>query len=136
MAGGAVSLAERAAARVLGPRIPAGELPHPLPPGVTVRRCGWIPRIGGWLMGGDRRPAGGVTLGRTILLPPGSTPSAPLMAHELVHVAQWRADPLFPLRYALATLRHGYRGNPYEVEAYARQAEHAAANRTNPQRTP
>jgi hypothetical protein len=42
-----------------------------------------------------------------------------LLAHEMAHVRQWRADPLFPVRYALATLRHGYRDNPYEVEARA-----------------
>lgn len=131
-----MSAAGWVARRVLGPAVPAESLPHPLPDGITVRACGWIPRIGGWLMGGDRRPAGGVTLGRTILVPPGSTPSAPLLAHELVHVEQWRADPLFPLRYCLRTLRHGYRGNPYEVEAYARQAKAAAENRTQPPRTP
>ena len=42
-----------------------------------------------------------------------------LLEHELEHVRQWKADPLFPLRYTLATLRHGYYDNPYEVQARA-----------------
>lgn len=131
-------LLDRIADAFLGPRIPAGELPHPLPPGVQVRRNALVPRIGGWLMGGDRRPAGGVTLGRIILVPPGSRPTDDLIVHELVHVEQWGADPLFPLRYGAATLRHGYRNNPYEVEAYARQREHIARRHptTQPPRTP
>lgn len=119
--------------RVLGRRIPPAELPCPLPPGVEVRQNGWIPRLGGWFMGGDRRPAGGVTLGRTIVVPEGAEPSESLLVHELVHVEQWR-DPLFPVKYVLQWVRHGYGGNPYEIEAYRRQREHAA--RTSNARTP
>jgi hypothetical protein len=107
--------------RVLGPALDPSELPHPLPEGVTVRRNGLVPRVGGWLMGA-RAPAAGVTLGRTILVPRDSTPSAAVIVHELVHVEQWR-DPWFPLRYSAAWVRHGYRNNPYEVEAYRRQRE-------------
>jgi hypothetical protein len=41
-----------------------------------------------------------------------------LVLHELVHVAQYRANPLtFPLRYLLNHLRYGYDQNPAEVEA-------------------
>jgi hypothetical protein len=124
--GGAVSVRARIAARVLGEPVPAGELPHPLPPGVTVRRNRLIPIIGGWFMGGSHAPAAAVTFGRTILLDAGCTPTDDLIVHELVHVEQWR-DPLFALKYAAEWMRHGYRQNRYEQEAYARQREYAAA---------
>ena len=119
-----MSFGARVADLVLGPRIPPAERPCALPDGVEVRRNGWIPRIGGWFMG-SRRPAGGVTLGRTIVVPEGAEPTESLLVHELVHVEQWR-DPLFPLKYCAQWVRRGYRGNPYEIEAYRRQREHAA----------
>ncbi len=133
-----MSLLGRLADLALGPCIPDGELPHPLPEGVRVRRNRLIPQIGGWFMGGSRRSAAGVTLGRTILVPPGSRPTDDLIVHELVHVEQWSADRLFPLRYCALSLRHGYRNNPYEVEAYARQREHIARRHptTHPTRIP
>ena len=41
-----------------------------------------------------------------------------LLVHELTHVRQWQASPfVFPLRYVWYSIRHGYWGNPYEVEA-------------------
>lgn len=41
-----------------------------------------------------------------------------LLNHELVHVGQFaRYAPWFPVLYLLATLAHGYRDNPFEVEA-------------------
>lgn len=106
---------------------PPEELRDAVPPEVTLRRGGLIPRIGGFLgrMGGS---AAAVTLGRTIVVNPGVPLTPSLLAHELAHVRQWQKDPLFPLRYTLATLRHGYWSNPYEVEA--RQAS------ASPQRTP
>jgi hypothetical protein len=133
-----VSLLARLADAVLGPRIPPEDLPVRLPEGVVVRRNRLVPTLGGWLMGGDRRPAGGVTLGDTILVPPGAEPRDDLLVHELVHVEQWRADPLFALRYCAGSLRHGYRDNPYEVEAYARQRAYLArrTGTTQPPRTP
>lgn len=132
-----MSLLARLAEAVLGPAVPAGELPCALPDGVTIRRGRLVPTLGGWLMG-TRRPAAGVTLGRTIVVPPESRPGEDLIVHELVHVEQWSADPLFPLRYAAGYLRHGYRNNPYEAEAYARQREHAARRTptTEPPETP
>jgi hypothetical protein len=135
---GAVSLLGMIADRLIGPRIPADELPYPLPPGVEVRRNALVPRVGGWLMGGDRRPARGVAMGPVILVPPGSRPTDDLIVHELVHVEQWRADPLFLVRYVARSLRHGYRDNPYEVEAYARQREYIArrTHTTHPPRIP
>jgi hypothetical protein len=103
---------------LLGRRI---EPPAATPARVTVRAGRWIPRIGGWLAGA-RGPAAAVTLGRTIIVHPGVALTPRLLRHELAHVRQWEQRPLaFPLHYALQHLRHGYRDNPYEVEA--RQAE-------------
>jgi len=128
VAKGAVSLIARIADRVLGQRVPDTELPYPVPPGVVIRLNRLIPAIGGVFMGGRKR-AGAVTLGRTILFD-ADRPIAPdLIVHELVHVRQWNDDPLFPLKYCGQWLRHGYRQNPYEVEAYARQKEFAALQR-------
>lgn len=115
--------------RVLGERVPAAELPYPLPPGVVVRRNRWVPRVGGWFMGGSRAPAGAVTFGRTILCNAEHPITDELIVHELVHVEQWRSDPLFALRYGAEWFRHGYRENRYEKAAYARQREFAAQKR-------
>lgn len=102
--------------RLLGAQIdcPAG---LELPPGVVLRRSRWIPRLAGALarLGG---PAAAVTLGRSVVLHPETRVTSALLEHELVHVRQWAGDPLFPLRYAMETLRHGYRNNRYEREAY------------------
>lgn len=113
-----MSLIHRAAATLLGDPIdPPGDLgAQPLPDGITLRRGRLVPWIGGRLAR-SRQPALAVTLRRSIILDPGATLTAELLEHELAHVRQWRADPLFPVRYALATLRHGYHDNPYEVEA-------------------
>lgn len=75
-----------------------------------------IPAIGGWLARMNR-PAAAVTLGHTIIVHPRARLSERLLRHELVHVRQWREDPLFPLRYTLETMRRGYRENRYEHEA-------------------
>jgi hypothetical protein len=124
-----VSLVARIADRLLGPRVPDAELPYPVPPGVVIRLNRLIPAIGGVFMGGGTKRAGAVTLRRTILFD-ADRPIAPdLIVHELVHVRQWNDDPLFPLKYCGQALRHGYRKNPYEVEAYARQKEFAALQR-------
>lgn len=82
---------------------------------VTLRRGKLIPWLGGFFsrMG---KPAAAVTLGKTIVLYRGVPLTDRLLRHELAHVRQWR-DPLFPFRYTVATLRYGYRSNPYEVEA-------------------
>lgn len=121
-----MSLLGRLAGAVLGPQVPPSELPEGVPPDVTVRRCGWIPALGG-ILGKMQGPAAAVTLRRTILVHPSVRPDAGLMVHELVHVEQWRADPLFPLKYAAESARRGYRGNRYEVEAYARERAFRAA---------
>lgn len=125
-----MSLFDRAAAAVIGEpmEVPASLPPDSVPPGVKLRRGRLIPLIGG-LLGRMRHPAAAVTLGRTIIVNPSAVLTEELLEHELTHVRQWRADPFFPLRYTLATLRNGYHENPYEVEAReaaASCASHAA----------
>ncbi len=111
--------------KVLGPVCPCpAELPRELlPAGVTLRQGRWIPALGGWL-GKMRGPAAAVTLRRTIIVHPDGRLSRRLLVHELEHVKQWAEDPLFPLRYTLESLRHGYWNNHYEQQA--REAEHAS----------
>ena len=113
-----MSIMEHAAGLVLGRRIPppAGLPAGAVPEGVVLREGRLVPRIGG-LLARMGAPAAAVTLGRTIVVNPGTPLSRRLLVHELTHVRQWRADFLFPVRYTLATLRHGYTDNPYEVEA-------------------
>lgn len=102
---------------VLGERVePPEALRDSVPSGVVLRRGRLIPRIGG-LLGRMHGSAAAVTLRRTIVVDPGVPLTPSLLAHELEHVRQWREDALFPLRYTLATVRHGYWSNPYEVEA-------------------
>jgi hypothetical protein len=92
------------------------------PAGVIVRRGRWVTALGG-LLAGQRRAAAAVTLGRTIVLHPDVPLTPRLLRHELAHVRQWqRRRVTFPLHYAWLHLRHGYRANPYEIEA--RAAEH------------
>jgi hypothetical protein len=121
-----VSLLSTLADGLLGPRVPDAELPHPVPPGVVIRRSKLIPAIGGMLMGGSRTPAGAVTLGRTILWNAATPVTDDLIVHELVHVEQWSEDPLFALKYCAEWFRHGYHENPFEKVAYARQREYDA----------
>jgi hypothetical protein len=113
----------RAGELLLGSRVePPPELAAgALPDGVVLRRGGVVPRVAGMLarMGG---PAAAVTLRSTIVLSSGARLTGALLAHELVHVRQWSDDPLFPLRYIMATLRYGYWNNPYEIEARAAHA--------------
>lgn len=45
-------------------------------------------------------------------------PSLRLIAHELVHVDQWKKQTwAFPLKYAWELLKSGYEQNAFEVEA-------------------
>ena len=121
-----MSLLTRASSAVFGEPI---NLPSPLPPdtlpsGVTLRRGRLIPWIGG-LFTPARRPAAAVTLRGTIIVNPSARLTPELLEHELAHVRQWRADPLFPLRYTLAAVRNGYYDNPYEIEARTAAASFA-----------
>ena len=81
------------------------------------RRGGIALRIGGWCIG--RATVSGITLWRTIFLSPRAALEPELLLHELRHVHQFQADPLFPLRYVWRSLRHGYTDNPYEADARA-----------------
>ena len=100
--------------RLFGQQI---EPPPGIPAGVVIRAGSWVPRLGGWLSG-HGQPATAVTLGRTIIVHPSAELSRRLLQHELAHVRQWRQQPFtFPLRYVWQHLRHGYRNNPFEVEA-------------------
>jgi hypothetical protein len=109
-----IRLVEMAARAVAGAPI---EVAVPLPHAVQVRRSRLLPWLGGKLsqMG---RPAAAVTLGRIILVHPEVSPDERLLRHELAHVAQWTRHPFtFPISYIRAHIRHGYRDNPYEIEA-------------------
>jgi hypothetical protein len=112
-----MSILERATSLLLGRRIdpPSGLPPGTVPDGVVLRQGRLLPGIGG-LLGRMGAPAAAVTLRSTIVLHPDVPLTRELLVHELTHVEQWR-DPLFPLRYTLASLRHGYTDNPYEVAA-------------------
>lgn len=104
--------------RVLGRplELPPGIPAESLPPGVTVRSGRLLPVLGGW---GARlgAPAAAVALRRTVVVHPRVPLTRRLLLHELAHVRQWEEDRLFPLRYAVETLRRGYRQNRYEREA-------------------
>jgi hypothetical protein len=100
--------------RVFGQQI---EPPIEVPSGVVIRAGSWIPWLGGWLSG-HGQAATAVTLGSTIIVHPTAQLDRRLLQHELAHVRQWRQRPFtFPLRYLWQHLRHGYRNNPFEVEA-------------------
>jgi hypothetical protein len=118
--------------RLLGPEVEPAVVgaEADVPDGVRLRRSGWFTRLAGKLAGMPGA-AGAVTLGRTIVLAPGVRLSARLLRHELAHVRQWRESRVFPVRYVLAHVRHGYAGNPYEIEARAAEAS-AAPPSTRP----
>ncbi|MXY06590.1 MAG: DUF4157 domain-containing protein [Gammaproteobacteria bacterium] len=74
-----------------------------------------------WWLRGD---AHAVVLGNKIYIRPGAyaprtAEGVRLLGHELVHVEQFARD-LNVFKYLWAS-RRGYRQNPYEVEAYARE---------------
>lgn len=82
----------------------------------TVRLGHWFPR---YFM---RHEA--IAWNNTILCRSGRMSPA-LHCHEFQHLVQQRDDGLwrFTLRYVLHALRHGYRGIPYEREAYATERD-------------
>src|SRR5262245_63430343 len=75
-----------------------------------------------WLVGGQ---FSGLTLWNRVYViescwisEPLTRSAVELVLHELVHVAQYRRNPiLFPLRYLISHLKYGYDRNPAEVEA-------------------
>jgi hypothetical protein len=89
--------------------------------GANWRRGGLPVRIGGWCLG--QRTVSAITLWHTIWLAPDLEPSVELLLHELRHVHQFQASRAFPMLYIWESLRRGYLGNRFEVDA----REYAAA---------
>ena len=81
------------------------------------RRGGLPVRIGGWCLG--QRAVSAITLWHTIWLDTESSASEELLLHEIRHVAQFEASVAFPLLYLWESLRRGYVGNRFEVDARA-----------------
>jgi len=82
---------------------------------IRLRRGGLPPRVGGWALG--RATVAAITVRRWVFLAPDVPVHAPLLLHELRHLEQFEASPLFPVRYLWASLRHGYHDNPFEADA-------------------
>lgn len=123
-------LARAVAAPVIG-------VPDELPPALRARypelgavrwrRGGVFVRIGGWALAQPSVAA--ITLWRTVFLAPDSPWDAALLLHELRHVHHFTQSRAFPLRYLWESVRRGYAGNCYEVDAndYARRQLRAGA---------
>ncbi|MEO8337147.1 MAG: hypothetical protein ABI664_19375 [bacterium] len=103
-----------------------GHLVERYPELVTAqwRRGGIALRIGGWCIG--RATVSGITCWRTIFLSHRAPLDPELLLHELRHVHQFEADPLFPVRYLWRSVKHGYTDNPYEADARAYAARRLA----------
>jgi hypothetical protein len=82
---------------------------------VRLRRGGLPPRLGGWAL--RRSTVAAITVRRWVFLAPNVAPHESLLLHELRHVQQFEASPLFPIRYLWASLRYGYHDNPFEADA-------------------
>lgn len=82
----------------------------------------------GWM---QRSWVKGVVIGRHILfsLPAKDIPQW-LFRHELEHAYQIMRYGafLFYLKYFYYSMRYGYKGNPFEIEAYARQHDPLTTN--------
>jgi hypothetical protein len=63
------------------------------------------------------RSVAAITLWRTVWLADFVSPDEELLLHEFCHVRQFQSVPAFPLRYIWESLRRGYMGNRFEVEA-------------------
>jgi Domain of unknown function (DUF4157) len=109
--------------RLLGRPVPERELPAVDTTGAVIVRGTWVPALGGRLAG-MAGPAAAVTLGSTIIIHPATRLTAGLLRHEMVHVRQWRRNPLgFAFVYAWHHFRLGYADNPFEVEARAAETD-------------
>lgn len=94
-------------------------------------RIGGFPlRIGGWTLGAAH--VAGFTLGRTIFLHESQGLDEGLLLHELRHVHQFRERKSFPVRYLWQSIKHGYRANPYEVDARRFSAIRLRMRETDP----
>ena len=81
---------------------------------MRLRRGGLPPRVGGLCLGVGS--VAGITLWGTYLSARTSIRRRISLLHELRHVQQFQADPLFPVRYVWETVRRGYARNRYELE--------------------
>lgn len=80
------------------------------------RHGGLPPRLGGWLLGASA--VAGIALGRRVWLATARAAEDPaLLLHEVRHVQQFATVPGFAWRYVWQTLRHGYTGNRFEIDA-------------------
>jgi hypothetical protein len=98
---------------------------------VRLRRGGLLPRIGGWAL--RRSTVDAITLRGTVFLAPHASLDPRLLLHELRHVQQFFESRTFPLKYLWESLRRGYAGNVYELDArrYAAYRLAAAPTRTH-----
>jgi hypothetical protein len=96
---------------------------------LRLRRGGLPPRVGGWALG--RATVAAITLRRWVFLAPDAPVHPPLLLHELRHLQQFEASPLFPIRYIWASLRHGYHDNPFEADARDYSARRLRARDTS-----
>jgi len=113
-----------ALARLVAPLIgSAVELPeglaarHPELQRIRLRRGGLPVRVGGWALG--QRTVAAITLWSTVYVAPGVALEAELLLHELRHVDQFQGTTAFPVLYIWESLRRGYMGNRFEVDARA-----------------
>ena len=87
----------------------------------VFRPAGWF-----WLavLHGLGAVAIAMPIGRAYFLPSDANDRG-TMLHELQHLRQIKRDGRlrFSVKYIYWLLKYGYRANPYEVEAYAREAE-------------
>ncbi len=71
-----------------------------------------------WWTLGYMKGARAMTIGHVVIL--GPKIEVDDLAHELVHVSQYKRFPLiFPFLYYRELFSNGYKNNKYEVEAYA-----------------
>jgi hypothetical protein len=66
----------------------------------------------------SKRGVRAIVNGHVVLLGPNADTKD--LHHEIIHIRQSNQWPLiYPVLYAIETLRRGYRHNKYEIEAYA-----------------
>ena len=82
---------------------------------VHLRRGGLPVRIAGWSL--LQSSAAAITLWRFVFLGANVRADAELLLHEFRHVQQFHASRVFPLLYLWESLRRGYHGNRFELDA-------------------
>jgi hypothetical protein len=93
---------------------------------VRIVEYSWINALHGWPLAVTRRDRIYLRWGLAEF-----TAHPELVLHEYFHVlAQWNTGRLTVWRYLRQNLRHGYRGNPFEIEARAFAAAHCPGRAT------